>query len=58
MRQILGWREFMYWQYWRQMPGFKRKNAWGHHRPVPEFFWTGETPMNCLRQVDPTGDPP
>ncbi len=51
IRQILGWREFMYWQYWRQMPGFKQKNTWGHHNPVPDFFWTGETEMNCLRHV-------
>ena len=26
IRQVLGWREFMYWQYWRQMPRFAQEN--------------------------------
>ena len=51
MRQILGWREFVYWQYWRQMPGMKEKNGWEAHRPVPPFFWSGETDMACLRHA-------
>lgn len=48
IRQILGWREFMYWQYWRQMPDLLAKNSWGATRPVPDFFWTAETNMACL----------
>jgi deoxyribodipyrimidine photolyase-related protein len=51
IRQVLGWREFMAWQYWRQMPTVMQSNAWGAHRPLPEFFWTGETPMNCLHHA-------
>ncbi len=51
IRQILGWREFMYWQYWRQMPGMLENNAWAAERPVPSFFWNAETPMRCLRVV-------
>lgn len=51
IRQILGWREFMYWQYWRLMPDLLEMNAWEAHRTVPEFFWSGQTDMNCLRQV-------
>ena len=51
VRQILGWREFIYWQYWRQMPGMKEKNGWEAHRPVPPFFWSGETDMACLRHA-------
>lgn len=51
IRQLLGWREFIYWQYWRQMPGMKQKNGWQATRPLPDFFWTGETEMACLRHA-------
>ncbi len=51
VRQILGWREFMVWQYWRQMPDMLDKNSWNAQRPVPDFFWSGETDMACLRHV-------
>jgi deoxyribodipyrimidine photolyase-related protein len=50
-RQILGWREFIYWQYWRQMPGMTAQNSWQAERPLPQFFWTGETEMACLRHA-------
>ncbi|MFN2172396.1 MAG: cryptochrome/photolyase family protein [Candidatus Promineifilaceae bacterium] len=48
IRQIIGWREFMYWQYWRQMPGLMEKNSWDAQRELPSFVWTGETDMACL----------
>ncbi|NDJ53406.1 MAG: cryptochrome/photolyase family protein, partial [Chloroflexi bacterium] len=48
IRQILGWREFIYWQYWRQMPDLREANAWHAQRPMPAFFWDGETDMACL----------
>ncbi len=51
VRQILGWREFMVWQYWRLGPEMKQMNTWGAERPLPNFFWTGETDMNCLRHA-------
>ncbi len=51
IRQVLGWREFMYWQYWRQMPGILNANFWDAAQPLPEFFWTGETTMNCMRHI-------
>lgn len=51
IRQILGWREFMYWQYWRQMPEITELNAWSAEQSLPEFFWTGDTDMNCLKHV-------
>jgi deoxyribodipyrimidine photolyase-related protein len=49
IRQIIGWREFMYWQYWRQMPGLLEQNAWAAERRLPKFVWTGNTEMACLR---------
>lgn len=51
IRQILGWREFIYWQYWRQMPDLRTANSWNASRPMPGMFWSGETDMNCIRHV-------
>ena len=51
IRQTIGWREFMYWQYWRQMPGFHDENAWEAHRAMPRLFWDAETKMNCLHHA-------
>lgn len=51
IRQILGWREYVYWRYHQMMPGFHDLNHWHAERPLPAFFWTGETEMNCLRRI-------
>lgn len=51
VRQIVGWREFMYWQYWRQMPQMLDKNAWEARRTLPGFFWDGRTEMACMRHA-------
>ncbi len=51
IRQVLGWREFMYWQYWRQMPQMIEKNQWQANRPMPDMFWSGDTNMHCIQQV-------
>jgi deoxyribodipyrimidine photolyase-related protein len=51
IRQVIGWREFVYWQYWRLMPGLLTANAWEHRRPLPGFFWDGQTELSCLRYV-------
>ncbi len=51
IRQVVGWREYIYWQYWRQMPGLLEANSWQHARPMPRLFWDGATEMNCLRHV-------
>jgi deoxyribodipyrimidine photolyase-related protein len=50
IRQIIGWREYMRGLYWWDMPHFAQRNALGHERPLPEFYWTGETDMRCLRE--------
>jgi deoxyribodipyrimidine photolyase-related protein len=49
IRQILGWREYVRGIYWRFMPDYLERNAMQAHEPLPEFYWTGETDMNCLR---------
>ncbi len=48
IRQILGWREFMRGMYWLDMPKMRRDNALEAKRDLPDWFWTGDTDMNCL----------
>lgn len=51
IRQILGWREFIRGVYWRFMPDLAEANHYEHHRPLPRWWWTGETQMACARDV-------
>jgi deoxyribodipyrimidine photolyase-related protein len=30
------------------MPEFKEMNCFNHKRKLPDYFWTGETKMNCM----------
>ncbi|MCM0019041.1 MAG: cryptochrome/photolyase family protein, partial [Tagaea sp.] len=51
IRQILGWREFVRGLYWERMPDYARSNHLDAHRALPEFYWTGDTEMACLREA-------
>ena len=51
IRQILGWREYVRGLYWLKMPAYAETNALNAKRPLPEFFWSGDTEMNCLAQA-------
>jgi len=51
IRQILGWREYVRAIYWRYMPDYLSLNSLEAHQPLPSFYWTGETDMNCLREA-------
>jgi deoxyribodipyrimidine photolyase-related protein len=51
IRQILGWREYVRGVYWLLMPEYAQRNALNAQQPLPNFYWTGQTDMNCLRQV-------
>jgi deoxyribodipyrimidine photolyase-related protein len=49
IRQIIGWREYVRGIYWLKMPGYVEENFFANSRPLPGFYWTGETEMACIR---------
>ena len=51
IRQILGWREYMRGVYWAHMPEYSSLNFFNHKRKLPDFFWTGETKMKCVKHA-------
>ncbi len=51
VRQILGWREYVRGIYWARMPDYADLNALHAKRDLPDFFWTADTDMACLREV-------
>ncbi len=51
IRQIIGWREYVRGYYWLEMPDLSSANALQAVRPLPEFYWTGETDMLCLSEA-------
>ncbi|WP_416877289.1 cryptochrome/photolyase family protein [Litorimonas sp.] len=51
IRQIIGWREYVRGIYWLEMPGYETKNFLEAELKLPDFYWTGQTDMNCLSQT-------
>ncbi len=51
VRQILGWREYVRGVYWTLMPEYEQRNALKAARKLPDFYWTGDTSMRCLREA-------
>ncbi len=51
VRQILGWREYMRGMYWTFMPEYKTLNELENQNSLPNFYWTGKTKMNCLKNA-------
>jgi len=51
IRQIIGWREYMRGMYWKLMPEFEQENQLNNHNSLPDFYWTGNTKMNCLKST-------
>jgi deoxyribodipyrimidine photolyase-related protein len=50
IRQILGWREYVRGIYWLNMPDYAEQNFLEATRDLPDFYWSANTKMNCLRQ--------
>jgi deoxyribodipyrimidine photolyase-related protein len=48
IRQIIGWREYVYGIYWSFMPEYRTRNAHQATLALPGWFWTGDTSMNCV----------
>lgn len=51
IRQILGWREYVRGIYWQEMPYYAERNYFQASRPLPEFYWGGDTRMFCMKEV-------
>lgn len=49
IRQIIGWREFVRGIYWLKMPDYVDLNFFENTRDLPEFYWTADTEMACMR---------
>lgn len=51
VRQIIGWREYMRGIYWLKMPEYATMNYFNNQEKLPEWFWTGNTKMHCLKDA-------
>lgn len=49
IRQIIGWREYVRGIYWLKMPDYTELNFFDHQRDLPDFYWTADTDMACLK---------
>jgi deoxyribodipyrimidine photolyase-related protein len=54
VRQLIGWREFIWQIYWRMMPEYRTRNVLGANLPIPAFYRDGDTDMACQRDVHQT----
>lgn len=48
IRQIIGWREYIWNVYWRYMPDYRTDNVLKAKRPLPPAFTGASTKMNCV----------
>jgi len=51
VRQVIGWREYVWNLYWRWMPDYASKNALGADLDLPPLFTGGTTRMRCVAGI-------
>lgn len=52
LRQVIGWREYVWGRYWSWMPGYRTKNELGAQMDLPPLFADpNKTQMTCMSQV-------
>ena len=51
IRQVIGWREYVWGRYWQWMPDYRSANELAAHRPLPPVFAGAPTQMRCVSQT-------
>ncbi len=51
VRQIIGWREYIRGVYWSNMPSYAQKNQLNTDKELPDYFWTANTKMQCMKST-------
>ena len=48
VRQVIGWREYVWGMYWLHAADWRSMNALNARRRLPDYLWTGDTDMRCV----------
>ncbi len=52
VRQVIGWREYIWGVYWLWMPEYRALNGFGAERPLPPAYCgSGNTEMRCVAEA-------
>jgi deoxyribodipyrimidine photolyase-related protein len=51
LRQVIGWREYVWCTYWSEGEEYLGRNELGAHRPLPPVFTGAPTAMACVGHV-------
>ena len=51
IRQVIGWREYVWGLYWAGTPEYQHLNELDAERDLPPLFTTGDTHMRCMSTV-------
>ena len=51
IRQVIGWREYVWGRYWQWMPDYRDANELEAHRTLPPVFAGAPTKMRCVGTV-------